>query len=287
LQVVALGLLAFLQPAWPRAPALAYVMGAQALSGIAKDLTKMSAKSAIKLLVPADAHGALFRWVAVLTGSKNALKGVGFFLGGWLLGAMGFRGALLAMAAALAATLVTSTLSLPRDMGRSKGKARLAQLFAKTRAINVLSLARFFLFGARDVWFVVGVPVFLAARLWSGDAAIVAGIAALAGHILPVWLHFKGGKGVATYIGVLFGLFWPLGVLFILIWLIIAFGSRISSLAALAATAITAATGFAITEGRLPFALLVIAVVIFITHRANLLRLLRNQEPKISFTRKA
>src|SRR6185295_17898873 len=131
------------------------------------------------------------------------------------------------------------------------------------------------------------VPVFLAARLWSGDAAIVAGIAALAGHILPVWLRFKGGKGVATYIGVLFGLFWPLGVLFILIWLIIAFGSRISSLAALAATAITVATGFAITEGRLPFALLVIAVVIFITHRGNLLRLLRNQEPKISFTRKA
>ena len=130
-------------------------------------------------------------------------------------------------------------------------------------------------------------PVFLAARLWSADAAIVAGFGALAGHILPVWLRFKGGKGVATFIGVLFALSWPLGVLFIIVWLIIAFIARMSSLAALTATAIVAAAGFAITEGRLPIALLIIALVIFITHRANLLRLLRNQEPKISFTKKA
>ncbi|MGH6875481.1 MAG: glycerol-3-phosphate 1-O-acyltransferase PlsY [Aestuariivirgaceae bacterium] len=131
------------------------------------------------------------------------------------------------------------------------------------------------------------VPVFLAARLWNGDAAIAAGFGALAGHILPVWLRFKGGKGVATYIGVLFGLIWPLGVLFILVWLVVAFSSRISSLAALVATAIVAATSFVIAQDHLPFALLVIALVIFITHRANFLRLLRNQEPKISFTKKA
>src|SRR5215211_5892005 len=131
------------------------------------------------------------------------------------------------------------------------------------------------------------VPVFLAARLWSADAAIAAGFGALAGHILPVWLRFKGGKGVATFIGVLFALFWPLGVLFIIIWLIIAFTLRMSSLAALTATVIVAATSFAITEGRLPITLLIIALVIFITHRTNLVRLLRNQEPKISFTRKA
>jgi glycerol-3-phosphate acyltransferase PlsY len=130
-------------------------------------------------------------------------------------------------------------------------------------------------------------PVFLAAWLWNGDAAIATGFGALAGHILPVWLSFKGGKGVATYIGVLFGLYWPLGLLFIFVWLITAFISRISSLSALAATATVAATGFAITQGHLPFALLAIAVIIFITHRANLLRLLRNQEPKISFTKKA
>ena len=131
------------------------------------------------------------------------------------------------------------------------------------------------------------VPVFIAARLWSADAAIAAGFGALAGHILPVWLRFKGGKGVATFIGVLFALFWPLGVLFIIIWLIIAFTLRMSSLAALTATVIVAATSFAITEGRLPITLLIIALVIFITHRTNLVRLLRNQEPKISFTKKA
>jgi glycerol-3-phosphate acyltransferase PlsY len=131
------------------------------------------------------------------------------------------------------------------------------------------------------------VPVILAARLWSGDAAIAASFGALAGHILPLWLRFKGGKGVATYIGVLFALIWPLAILFIVVWLIIAFTLRISSLAALTATAIVAATGFAIAEGRLPIALLIIALVIFITHRANLLRLLRNQEPKISLSKKA
>lgn len=131
------------------------------------------------------------------------------------------------------------------------------------------------------------VPVFVAAGLWSADAAIAAGFGALAGHILPVWLRFKGGKGVATYIGVLLALFWPLAVLFIAVWLIIALTFRFSSLAALIATAAVAATSFAITDGRLPIALLIIALVIFITHRANLLRLLRNQEPKISFTKKA
>src|SRR5207248_8896711 len=102
LQIGALIMLAFLQPAWARATSVAYVMAAQALSGIAKDLTKMSAKSAIKVLVPPGEDSALFHWVSVLTGSKNALKGVGFFLGGFLLGALGFRGSLYAMAAGIA-----------------------------------------------------------------------------------------------------------------------------------------------------------------------------------------
>ena len=131
------------------------------------------------------------------------------------------------------------------------------------------------------------VPVVAAASLWGADAAIVAGIGALAGHILPVWLRFKGGKGVATYIGVLAGLYWPLALLFILIWLIVAAGSRISSLSALAATAVVTATSFAVAPGQLPIALLIISIVIFITHRANLLRLLRNREPTIDFTKKA
>lgn len=167
-QVAALGLLAGLDPAWPAAASVAWVMAAQALSGIAKDLTKMSAKSAIKVLAPDGARGALFRWVAVLTGSKNALKGVGFFLGGWLLHAAGFGGALGVMAGALALVGLATWRALPADLGRMKAKVGFRELFAKTRAINVLSAARFFLFGARDIWFVVGVPVFLRGALgWS------------------------------------------------------------------------------------------------------------------------
>jgi len=164
LQVVALGMLSFLDPAWGRAMAVAYVMTAQALSGIAKDLTKMSAKSAIKVLVPEGADSSLFKWVAVLTGSKNALKGVGFFLGGFLLGALEFRDSLLVMAAGIFVTLVLAAGSLPRELGKAKGKAKFSHLFSKSREINVLSAARFFLFGARDIWFVVGVPVFLSTR---------------------------------------------------------------------------------------------------------------------------
>lgn len=164
LQVVALGMLALLDPTWARTASVAYVMAAQALSGIAKDLTKMSAKSAIKVLVPPGADASLFRWVAVLTGSKNALKGVGFFLGGLLLGALGFRASLLVMAAGILVTLVLSTASLPRELGKAKGKPKFSHMFSKSREVNVLSAARFFLFGARDIWFVVGVPVFLSTR---------------------------------------------------------------------------------------------------------------------------
>ncbi len=171
LQVLALILLALLNPQWSETASVAWVMLSQALSGIAKDLTKMSSKSAIKVLLPADARGALFKWVAILTGSKNALKGAGFFLGGFLLATFGFVGALAAMAGALALVWLGSWLALPRDLGRAKAKAGWRDLFAKSREINVLCLARFFLFGARDIWFVVGVPVFLRGVLgWSFSA---------------------------------------------------------------------------------------------------------------------
>jgi hypothetical protein len=168
LQVVALGMLALVDPGWSKTASVAYVMAAQALSGIAKDLTKMSAKSAIKTLVPDGARSRLFAWVAVLTGSKNALKGVGFFVGGFLLAALGYVAALESMAAALAMILVGMALVLPSELGKATSKVGFASLFAKSREINVLSAARFFLFAARDVWFVVAVPVFLASVLgWS------------------------------------------------------------------------------------------------------------------------
>ncbi|WP_312381721.1 organoarsenical effux MFS transporter ArsJ [Stutzerimonas balearica] len=140
-----------------------WVMVAQALSGIAKDLNKMSAKSSIKLLVPDGQQGTLFKWVALLTGSKNALKGVGFFLGGALLALLGFAGAVLAMAAVLALVWLASLVLLNRDLGKARHKPRFSELLSKSRAINILSAARLFLFGARDVWFVVALPVYLSA----------------------------------------------------------------------------------------------------------------------------
>lgn len=145
-----------------------WVMVAQALSGIAKDLNKMSAKSAIKLLVPENESRQLFRWVAILTGSKNALKGIGFFLGGGLLTLVGFQGAMLAMSAGLLLVLVGSLYLLKQDLGRSQFKPKFSDLFSKSRSINVLSAARLLLFAARDVWFVVALPVYLAIEFnWS------------------------------------------------------------------------------------------------------------------------
>ena len=161
MQVVALSML-LVPAAWLTVP---WVMGAQALSGIAKDLNKMSAKSSIKLLVPGDRQGLLYRWVAALTGSKNALKGIGFFLGGALLATVGFAAAVAIMAGALLLVWLLSLLLLKRDLGKARAKPKFREIFSKSRAINLLSAARMFLFGARDVWFVVALPVFLASTL--------------------------------------------------------------------------------------------------------------------------
>lgn len=180
LQIVSLCMLSLLEPAWSKAFSVAFVMTAQALSGIAKDLTKMSSKSAIKTLLPEDAHVPLFRWVALLTGSKNALKGAGFFLGSFLLSALGFRPSLWAMAGGLAAILLLAVMQLPRAMGKSKAKAAFKGLLSKQRDINVLSAARFFLFGARDIWFVVAVPVFLTIEMGWGFTGV--------GSFLALWV---------------------------------------------------------------------------------------------------
>ena len=210
LQVLALGMLSLLAPGWSKVASVAYVMGAQALSGIAKDLTKMSSKSSIKVLVPEDQSSSLFKWVAVLTGSKNALKGAGFFLGGLLLSLLGFRESLWAMAGALLLVLVGCVLSLPADMGRSKGKAKFTTILSKTRAINVLSAARFFLFGARDIWFVVGVPVFLSVRLEWGFREVGAFLAlwvigygaiqSAAPALIRRWTRGHAPEGRATFV---------------------------------------------------------------------------------------
>ncbi len=168
LQIFGLLMLASLNFEWPVWGQVTYVMVAQAFAGVAKDLTKMSSKSAIRLVVPKEAESRLFRWVAMLTGSKNALKGVGFFLGALLLQyfgglygeVMGFRIANLLQAGLLALIFCSGAL-LPADMGKIKAKIPFKQLFSKSKEINILSAARFFLFGSRDVWFVVALPVFL------------------------------------------------------------------------------------------------------------------------------
>ena len=170
LQILALVMLIPVSGTWPKFVSVIFVMAAQAISGIAKDLNKMSAKSAIKTVVGSGPDGEdkrnqqLFRWVAILTGSKNALKGVGFFLGGLLLTALGFNAAVGWMAAGLALAFLI-TLVLPAEIGKMKSKPAFSALLSKSQGINVLSLARFFLFGARDVWFVVALPVFLEAAL--------------------------------------------------------------------------------------------------------------------------
>lgn len=176
LQVLALSML--LVPATMLS--VVWVMAAQAMSGIAKDLNKMSAKSSLKLLLPEDAKGALYKWVAILTGSKNALKGVGFFLGGLLLTQLGFQGAVAAMAAVLAAIWLLSLFLLKKDLGKSKFKPKFKDLFSKSAAINKLSAARLFLFGARDVWFVIALPLYLATEFQWSQTSI--------GSFLALWV---------------------------------------------------------------------------------------------------
>ena len=166
LQIAGFLLLSLLSPGWTAAMSVAWVVLAQGICGVAKDLTKTASKSAIKLTA-GDASGRLFRWVAWFTGSKNAMKGFGFFLGGLLLEALGFRGALWTMAALLGCVLAGVLAFVPPLMGRAKASKSLRELFAKSRGVNLLAAARVVMFGARDVWFVVGVPVFLYSSGWT------------------------------------------------------------------------------------------------------------------------
>jgi MFS family permease len=169
-QILGFGVLSFLDPGWSVAMSVAWVVLAQGICGVAKDLTKTASKSAIK--VTADqaknqGSGQLFKWVAWFTGSKNAMKGIGFFLGGLLLQTLGFQYALWSMATLLALVLAGVLASLPQLMGKSKASKSAKELFAKNTGVNVLAAARVVLFGARDVWFVVGVPVYLYSQGWT------------------------------------------------------------------------------------------------------------------------
>jgi MFS family permease len=165
LQVAGLVMLSALDPGWTTALSVTWVVIAQGMAGLAKDFTKTASKSAIKATAQAGS-GQLFKWVAYFTGSKNAMKGIGFFLGGLLLEAMGFRAALWLMAAVIGAIFVAGLTWLPRTLGKGKSSRSIGEFFARSRGVNFLAAARVFMFGAREVWFVVGLPVFLYASGW-------------------------------------------------------------------------------------------------------------------------
>lgn len=197
IQIVALAALAQLDPGWTVVASVVFVMAVQGASGVAKDLAKMSSKSAVKVLAPTD--GGLFRWVAALTGSKNAIKGVGFFLGAALLALAGFQAAVWAMASVLAVILLSVVLFLPPGLpGRMKGADSWSGWRSTDQRVNRLSLARMFLFGARDVWFVVGIPIYFQAVVSDGTAEGRRAAFFLVGGFMAVWIILYGGVQAAA-----------------------------------------------------------------------------------------
>jgi MFS family permease len=197
LQIAALIGLAQLDPGCSIPASVAFVMAMQGLSGVAKDLAKMSSKSAVKLLAP-KGDGTLFRWVALLTGSKNAVKGVGFFLGAALLALAGFKGAVWGMAAVLAVILLAIWVFLPAGLPMGSKDAKFSSVWSKDVAVNRLSLARMFLFGARDVWFVVGIPVYFQAILSDGTPDSRRFAFFLIGGFMALWIIAYGAVQAAA-----------------------------------------------------------------------------------------
>jgi len=127
-----------------------------------------------------------------------------------------------------------------------------------------------------------GTAAVLAARHFFGpDAALAAAAGALIGHIFPVWLSFKGGKGVATYIGLLIGLAWPAALVFCLIWLTVAALTRYASLAGLVAGAAMPPVLWLIDDRRTALLFVLLTALVWIRHRANIARLLAGTEPKL------
>ncbi len=222
LQVLAMGLLT-VDHIFLTVP---YIMLMQGFSGIAKDLVKMSAKSSLKALNQDETESGLFKCVSILTGSKNAMKGLGFLLGGIFLTQFGFQFSMGLMAGTLLALTLFSIISLPKNLGRSKEKIAFTSLFSKSKSINILSLARFFLFGSRDIWFVIGLPVFLQVNLeWSYSsvgsflASWIIGYG-LAQTLVPKFItgdqlaRAMGNKAVAFWTGIL--VLFPAGIALLL-----------------------------------------------------------------------
>ncbi|MEH6836189.1 MULTISPECIES: organoarsenical effux MFS transporter ArsJ [Falsihalocynthiibacter] len=191
LQVLALLALSLLDPNWSIGASVVFVMLVQGASGVAKDLAKMSSKSAVKILAP-KAKGGLFKWVAILTGSKNAVKGLGFLLGAALLATLGFVPAVLAMAGVLGLVLIAVLVGMPSGLPTGRKDAKFKEVFSKNRNINWLSAARVFLFGGRDVWFVVGIPIYFYAVLSDGSEESNRAAFFLIGSFMAVWTILYG-----------------------------------------------------------------------------------------------
>jgi len=191
LQIIALVALLQLSPDWTIWASVAYVMFAQGLSGVAKDLSKMSAKSAVKLLAP-KSEGGLFRWVAILTGSKNAVKGAGFFVGAAALGTFGFHAVIQGMALFLGFILLVLILRMPAGLPTGRKDAKFKEVLSKNANVNWLSLARVFLFGARDVWFVVGIPIYFYAVLSDSSTEGNRNAFFLIGGFMAIWIILYG-----------------------------------------------------------------------------------------------
>jgi len=191
LQILAMIALLQLSPDWTIWASVAYVMFAQGLSGVAKDLSKMSAKSAVKLLAP-KSEGGLFRWVAILTGSKNAIKGLGFFVGAVSLGIFGFQAVIQGIASFLGSILLILILRMPSGLPTGRKDAKFKEVISKNPNVNWLSLARVFLFGARDVWFVVGIPIYFYAVLSDGSTEGNSNAFFLIGGFMAIWIILYG-----------------------------------------------------------------------------------------------
>ena len=191
LQVLALLAMAQLDPTWVVGASVVYVMLVQGASGIAKDLAKMSSKSAVKLLAPSS-EGGLFRWVAILTGSKNMVKGLGFLLGASLLATLGFVWSMLGMAAILVVILLAVLIAMPASLPKGRKDVKFSEVFSKSANVNWLSAARVFLFGARDVWFVVGIPIYFYAVLSDGTTAGNRTAFFLIGTFMALWVILYG-----------------------------------------------------------------------------------------------
>ena len=191
LQIISLLLLTQVNENWTILASVVFVMFVQGLSGVSKDLTKMSSKSAVKLLAP-EKNTKLFKWVSFLTGSKNTVKGLGFFIGGLLLYLFDFQTSLVIMSIILFVVLIISYITIPKNLGTIDKKVKFSEVFSKNKNINFLSLSRVFLFGARDVWFVVGLPLFFYSILSDGSVHNNKNAFFIIGSFLAFWIIIYG-----------------------------------------------------------------------------------------------